>query len=222
MQWSSRYLPLLFALWFVGILLGLRGIRFRHRFGHHPFRFPRGDDMSAAAFLSRMLVICLSATLLLGFVAALAPEWLDRWDPLYRYRSPTMLTFGAVLMLIGAALVWRAQNDMGAAWRVGIDPTERTGLVTHGLFQFCRNPIYLGLQIGLCGFIGLVPSYFTVTLLMLASVLFQVQARLEEVHLLSQHGELYSDYCHCVGRFLPWTGRFADPKTDRKLDRPES
>lgn len=222
MQWSSQYLPVIFALCFIGTLLGLRGISFRHQFGHSPFCIPRRDDVSAGAFLSRMLVVCLAGIVLLGLAAALVPEWLDRLDPLYHNRGPAMLTAGAILMSIAAVLVWRAQNDMGDAWRVGINPTERTGLVTRGLYQFCRNPIYLGLQIGLCGFIGLVPSYLAVMLLAVASVLFHVQARLEEAHLLAQHGKPYSDYCHRVGRFLPWTGRFADPKAGRDQDRHES
>jgi protein-S-isoprenylcysteine O-methyltransferase Ste14 len=157
-----------------------------------------------------MLAISLVAIVLLGVVAAVVPEWLDRWDPLFQYRGPTMLTFGALLMCVGAIIAWRAQHDMGPSWRVGIDPTESLVLVTGGLFRFCRNPIYLGLQIGMCGFFNMVPTCMTGALLAVALTLFQVQARLEEAHLWGQHGDAYADYCRRVGRFLPWTGRFAD------------
>jgi protein-S-isoprenylcysteine O-methyltransferase Ste14 len=175
--------------------------------------------MSTAAFLSRMLFVCLAAIVLLGAAAALSPELLDQLDPLYPYRGPALLAAGGLLMSIGAVMVWWAQHDMGEAWRVGVDRGERTRLITHGLFRFCRNPIYLGLQVGLWGFLGLVPSYFTLTLVAVATVLFQVQVRLEESHLISQHGEPYADYCRRVGRFLPWTGRWVTWKAGQSTDR---
>jgi len=197
----------------------MRGLSFRRRFGHSPFRIPHNDDLSASAFLSRVLVLFLAAIVVLAIAVAVAPEWLDRIDPLYRYRGLATVFFGIVLMSIGTVLVWRAQLDMGAAWRVGIDSGQRTELITRGLFKFCRNPIYLGLQTALFGFFSLVPSYFMGTLLVVAFLSFQVQARLEEAHLLSQHGDLYASYCRRVGRFLPWTGRFAGPAADSATDR---
>lgn len=211
MEWGLRFLPLALVLAFIGILLGLRALRFRQKFGHSPIRFPRRSDVSASAFLSRVLLGFLSLVALLGMIAAALPEWLDRFDPLYHHRSWEALVVGAMLMLISTLLVWRAQHDMGRAWRVGIDPNPRTVLITGGLFRLCRNPIYLGLQLGLLGFCCCVPSYFMVTLLVAAWLCFQVQARLEEAHLISQFGDIYTDYCRRVGRFLPWTGRFSTP-----------
>jgi protein-S-isoprenylcysteine O-methyltransferase Ste14 len=219
MEWGLRFLPLAFALSFISILLGLRGLRFRQQFGHSPFRFPRSDDVSAGAFLSRMLVAFLALVVLLGIAAAAIPDWLDRFDPLYRHRRGDTLVVGAILISIGGALVWRAQHDMGRAWRVGIDPALRTELITGGLFRFCRNPIYLGLQIGLLGFCSCLPSYFMVTLLVAAWLCFQVQARLEEAHLISQYDDVYVDYCRRVGRFLPWTGRFKTPPSAAEGNR---
>ena len=212
----TQYLPLVFSLCFIGILLGVRGLRFRRRFGYSPFRFPRWRDRSAAAFVSRMLVVVLAAIVLLATAAALVPERLAQFDPLYRYRGPTLLTAGALWMLVGAAIVWKGQDDMREAWRVGIDEREHTRLVTQGLFQFCRNPIYLGLQAALVGFVGVVPGCFSLVLLAISLALCQVQSRLEESYLLSQHGAAYAEYCRRVGRFLPWTGRRTLRPANRK------
>ncbi len=202
MQAISRFLPLLCVLSFIGVLLGMRSLSFRRRFGRSPFCFPRKDDVSASTFLSRVLVLFFAAMVLLAIAVALNPVWLDQFDPLYHNRGPSTLFVGIALMSIGTVLVWRAQHDMGAAWRVGIDSAQRTELVTSGLFQFCRNPIYLGLQTALFGFLSLVPSYFMGTLLIVALLSFQVQARLEETHLLSLHGKAYADYCRQVGRLF--------------------
>jgi protein-S-isoprenylcysteine O-methyltransferase Ste14 len=79
--------------------------------------------------------------------------------------------------------------------------------VTRGVFRFCRNPIYLGLLVALAAFCCILPGYFSGGLLVLGAVLLQVQARLEEAHLLRQHGASYAAYCARVGRFLPFTGR---------------
>jgi protein-S-isoprenylcysteine O-methyltransferase Ste14 len=222
MQASSRILPLLCVLLFVGILLIQRGLRFHRRFGRSPFCFPNKDDVSAGAFLSRVLLLFLATMVTVAIVVAVKPEWVEHFDPLYRYHGLSTVFIGIVLISIGTVLVLRAQHDMGAAWRVGIDSAHSTELVTGGLFRFCRNPIYLGLQIALFGFLSLVPSCFMGTMLLLALLSFQVQARLEEAHLLSQHGEVYAEYCRQVGRFSLWTGRFYYPTADSKVERSQS
>ncbi len=38
-------------------------------------------------------------------------------------------------------MVW-SQLTMGASWRVGLDRSETTGLITTGPFNRVRNPIY--------------------------------------------------------------------------------
>src|SRR5215212_7299958 len=37
---------------------------------------------------------------------------------------------GSLMIVLGLAIVVRAQSDLGASWRVGIDPTARPGLIT--------------------------------------------------------------------------------------------
>src|SRR5439155_892973 len=65
---------------------------------------------------------------------------------------------GVVIGLGGAALVFLAQVQMGASWRIGLDPEERTDLVTAGLFGVVRNPIYAGMLATIVGIALLVPN----------------------------------------------------------------
>jgi len=118
------------------------------------------------------------------------------------------LPVGAVVGALGLAVIVIAQAQMGSSWRVGIDE-ERTGLVTSGLFGVVRNPIYLGLLLGLAGLCVATPSAFTVAVLASSIVLVMVQARLEEEHLEAQHGEMFRRYASRVGRFLPLLGRWS-------------
>lgn len=49
---------------------------------------------------------------------------------------------GTALAVIGIGAVWVAQSGMGASWRATVDYTERSELVTTGLFAAIRNPIF--------------------------------------------------------------------------------
>jgi protein-S-isoprenylcysteine O-methyltransferase Ste14 len=203
-----RYLPLAFGVLFIGGLLGYRSLRFWRIYGFCPIHLPRPGDPSAHAFLSRVLGACFGVVLTLGALAAFWPEGLEELDLLYAHRHPVLLVPGALLAALATWLVWRGQEDMASSWRVGIAPGERTDLVTGGLYRFCRNPIYLGLLVAQAACCCLLPGYLSGGLLVLGGVLLQVQARLEEAHLLRQHGASYAAYCARVGRFLPITGRW--------------
>jgi protein-S-isoprenylcysteine O-methyltransferase Ste14 len=220
-QYSQRYLPLAFAVVFIGGLVGYRALRFSRVYGFSPIHVPRAADQSAHALLSRLLVACFVVVLALGALAAFWPDGLEAVDLLYARRHPALLGPGVVLAALAAWLVWRGQEDMAASWRIGIGSGERTDLVTGGLFRFCRNPIYLGLQVALAAFCCLLPGYFSGGLLVFGAVLLQVQARLEEAHLLRQHGTDYAEYGARVGRFSPFTGRFPAPQAPGKQERDE-
>jgi protein-S-isoprenylcysteine O-methyltransferase Ste14 len=215
-EYCQRCLPLAFAVLFIGGLVGYRALRFSRLYGFSPIHVPRAGDQSAHAFLSRVLLACFVLVLALGLLAALWPEGLEAVDLLYERRRPALLVPGVVLAALAAWLVWRGQQDMAASWRIGIAPDERTELVTAGLFRFCRNPIYLGLQVALAAFCVMLPGYVSAGLLIFGAVLFQVQARLEEAHLLRQHGASYAGYCARVGRFLPFLGRHPAPTSVTK------
>lgn len=50
--------------------------------------------------------------------------------------------FGAALGLVGIASTFVAQVHMGRSWRIGVDPSDHTELVTTGTFALVRNPIF--------------------------------------------------------------------------------
>jgi protein-S-isoprenylcysteine O-methyltransferase Ste14 len=119
------------------------------------------------------------------------------------HRAPVA---GLIVGALGVAIIEIAQAQMGSSWRIGIDE-KATGLVTSGLFAVVRNPIYLGLLLGLAGLTLATPSAFTIAVTVLSSILVMVQSRLEEEHLETQHGETFRRYASRVGRFLPVIGR---------------
>jgi protein-S-isoprenylcysteine O-methyltransferase Ste14 len=115
---------------------------------------------------------------------------------------------GFALCGIGIAGTFAAQMAMGASWRIGVDPAERTELVTGAVFALCRNPIYTFMITAWIGFALLVPTWLMAVAGVLLVVGIEIQVRLvEERHLLATQGEAYRAYARRVGRFLPGLGR---------------
>ena len=121
---------------------------------------------------------------------------------------PGVAVTGLAVALAGLALVLLAQSGMGASWRIGVDPAERTALVTGGVFGWARNPIFTGLIAVTVGTALMVPTLVTATAVACMTAAVHVQVRVvEEPYLLSTHGAAYAAYTARVGRFLPGVGR---------------
>lgn len=152
----------------------------------------------------------------LGFVLALAVglaapiaaiAGLDDVEPL---DSSSVHIVGVAVTAVGIVLTLVAQLAMGSSWRIGVDPQERTGLVTEGPFNLVRNPIFSAMLVTASGLTLMVPN--VVALIGFAALVaaLEVQVRLvEEPYLGSVHGDGYRSYAGRVGRFVPGLGRLA-------------
>ncbi|WP_324653698.1 isoprenylcysteine carboxylmethyltransferase family protein [Georgenia phoenicis] len=123
---------------------------------------------------------------------------------------PAVQWAGLAVAIAGFAAVLAAQAGMGASWRIGVDTTERTGLVTSGMFAVVRNPIFTAMLTALLGLTVLVPTALTAAALACLLLAVEIQVRLvEEPYLLRTHGPAYARYAQRVGRFLPGLGTLA-------------
>lgn len=114
---------------------------------------------------------------------------------------------GVILAVGGIALTFGAQLAMGDSWRVGVDPGERTDLVTSGPFKLVRNPIYSAMLPTVFGLVLMVPSALAIAAFLTLLVGLELQVRrVEEPHLREVHGEEYISYAARVGRFVPGLG----------------
>ena len=117
-------------------------------------------------------------------------------------------TLGCSLYALGLALTLWAQLTMGASWRIGVDPRERTTLVTTGPFQLARNPIFTGMLAVALGLALLVPNAWAFAAVVVLGVGLELHVRaIEEPYLIAQHGEAYLGWARHVGRFVPGVGR---------------
>jgi protein-S-isoprenylcysteine O-methyltransferase Ste14 len=115
---------------------------------------------------------------------------------------------GIVLAGLGMLVVAVAQVQMGASWRIGVDPGEHTALVRTGLYRRVRNPIYTGMVIFALGQALLLPNPWSAAALvaMVAGVEVQVRA-VEEPFLATAHGAGFAHWAADAGRFAPGVGR---------------
>ena len=139
--------------------------------------------------------------LALAFLAGLAAQWLYPL-PFVPQGMPKSWV-GAAVFVTGLALVtWAFATMRRAGTRVEtIEPT--TAIVTSGPYRYTRNPIYVGMFIGLIGLavgfdslwiaIALVPFYVVIR--------YGVIAR-EEAYLDRKFGDVYRSYKSQVGRWL--------------------
>jgi protein-S-isoprenylcysteine O-methyltransferase Ste14 len=120
---------------------------------------------------------------------------------------PPMVLPGLLMLGCGLLIVLRAQSDLGASWRIGIDQSARPGLIAHGLYRYSRNPIYVGAAVVVAGFALLMPT--ALSILVVAGLAFAARAQVvrEELYLAEAYGRDYRRYAAEVRRFLPGIGR---------------
>jgi protein-S-isoprenylcysteine O-methyltransferase Ste14 len=122
---------------------------------------------------------------------------------------------GIALACAGIAITLFAQLAMGDGWRIGVDPGERTELVTHGPFALVRNPIYAAMIPSFWGVALLAANVVTLAGALLLVAALELQTRLvEEPYLAAVHGEVYAAYAARVGRVAPSVGRLRSRRWD--------
>jgi len=200
-----RFLPLLGLVLFVGVGVFWRSWLQRRRFGHSGivmFRSARPAQIVREA-LALVLFVVLGAQ---AVAVALDPHALDRGRALAIAIGAWP---GALVVLIGTALMAAAQLDLGASWRIGIDEGARPGLVQGGLYRVCRNPIFLAMLIVVAGFAIMLPTWLSFGTLLATVLGIRAHVLDEEAYLLRTYGGDYAEYARRVGRFFPGVGRLA-------------
>lgn len=187
---------------YLAVGFGLRTWAQWRRTGDTGFRGLSGRVGSSEWLAGALFVVALVAGVL-GPVTALAglPS-----VPLLDVQ-PVQVT-GTALAVAGIAGTVRSQLDMGTSWRIGVDGTEETALVTSGAFSLVRNPIFTAMAATGLGLALMVPNLVALGGLVLLIVALELQVRVvEEPYLVATHGTTYTNYASATGRFVPGVGR---------------
>ena len=110
---------------------------------------------------------------------------------------------GAVIGALGAAVFVTSVVTMRDSWRAGVSRTDKTELVTDGIYQISRNPAFLGFDLV---YIGILLMFFNPWLLIasvFAILMFHLQiVNVEEDFLLENFGQEYLAYKKKVNRYI--------------------
>lgn len=132
----------------------------------------------------------------------------DVLEPVDALNESVVQAAGLVLALLGIAATLYAQVAMGSSWRIGVDPHERTELVTGGPFAIVRNPIFAAMIPTALGLTMMVPSLLAVAGVIALIVALELQVRVvEEPYLLRAQRHAYPNYAGRTGRFIPGIGK---------------
>ena len=192
---------LIFALVFALGPLALRTALIWRATGRNPLHLESAE--TAYGFVQLLVKLIFVGY---GVVLALVLGWPGLYAQLPAFvalQTDAVRGAGVALTLLGLAVTWVAQGQMGASWRFGPDREAPPPLVTHGIFGVVRNPIYLSMVLASTGMFLLLPDAFSLALWGLTVASLNVLVRLEEEFLRGVHGEAYEAYLRRVGRFLP-------------------
>lgn len=109
---------------------------------------------------------------------------------------------GLIITALGLTLFITAMLQMRTSWRVGIDHSSRTVLITTGIYRFSRNPAFVGFDMMFIGLILMFPNMMNLMICALNLLLFDRLIRMEEIHLTQQSGSTYSKYAEQTPRYF--------------------
>lgn len=110
---------------------------------------------------------------------------------------------GICIAVTGVAVFITSVVTMRDSWRAGVSKTDKTELVTSGIYSFSRNPAFLGFDLV---YIGILLMFFNLILFIISVfgvVIFHLQiVNVEEDFLIDTFREEYINYKKKVCRYF--------------------
>lgn len=110
---------------------------------------------------------------------------------------------GAAIAACGVMIFILAVFTMRDSWRAGVSKTDKTELVTGGIYQISRNPAFLGFDLVYIGILCMFFNWVLLVVSVFAVFMFHLQiVYVEEDYLNASFGESYLEYKKRVCRYL--------------------
>jgi protein-S-isoprenylcysteine O-methyltransferase Ste14 len=175
----NEFLRILLPSYFIvnfGIAFVAKSVIVAKRIVKNPLVLPKDDSAYGLIGLYFKLTMIFMFVYVLLF--AILPTLYENFLPILQHETLTIKYVG--LGLLAFALIWTiiAQGHMKNSWRIGIDTETKIELITAGLYQISRNPIFFGMIISLVGLFLTTPNALTGLFLILGYVLIQILIRI--------------------------------------------
>ena len=148
-------------------------------------------------------------------VILLSLAWLGFFVPLVWVASPTFsfaeyplrldpLIAGVVCFAVGLWLFHRSHVDLGTNWSITLQVREHHQLITHGVYQYIRHPMYSALFLYSLGQLLVLPNWIAgPSYLVTFGILFAFRICDEERMMLEEFGDEYAAYMAKTKRLVP-------------------
>ena len=138
------------------------------------------------------------------FIFSLPKNWFDlTFIPTMYLPFFIFEPIGYILLYAGLFIIASSFYTMGRSWRIGIDEKHAGPLVTKGLYQYIRHPIYTGIFVILLASLFILPNLLCFFLVLCSAGAIATEAHLEEQFLLTKFEGAYQNYMNKTGRFVP-------------------
>ena len=194
-------LAVVLEILFVVLAVGVRSWVQWRRTGSTGLVLPRRDAPVVERAAAALFVLAIALLIVAPIADA---NGTGRWDV---FDTGAAGVVGAVLAMAGIIVCVVAQFEMGDSWRIGVDDSSKTELVTSGIFGWVRNPIFSAMVLASAGFALLLANVWAMGAFVALVVGLELQVRyVEEPYLRRLHGDAYAHYAARSGRFLPGVG----------------
>ena len=116
--------------------------------------------------------------------------------PWFRYTGLAVAVLGDIVFVVSVF-------TMKDSWRAGVSRTDKTKLVTSGIYQISRNPAFLGFDLVYIGVCMMFFNWILFCVSAFAILMFHLQiVNVEEDFLQEAFGAEYLEYKKSVNRYL--------------------
>lgn len=106
-----------------------------------------------------------------------------------------------------AGFVKYIELTMKDNWRAGVPETDKTELVTTGIYSISRNPAFFGFDLVYTGILYMFFNWILLVVSIFTMIMFHLQiVNVEEDFLIAAFGDGYLNYRKKVNRYLGRTG----------------
>ena len=172
-----------------------------------PLNKKRKAEKTSESRITMQEMILLNLLLLGGFILPIlysSTKWLD----FANYALPDWAGWLGVVLIAAAIFVfWRAHADLGVNWSPTLEIREKHELITRGIYQAVRHPMYASQWILVIAQPLLLQNWiagFTCLLAFIPFYIFRVRA--EEQMMIETFGEQYEEYIKKTGAVFPKFG----------------
>ena len=153
---------------------------------------PQEDGLLAFVFLGMVVLpLIYIVTPLFNFADYSLPIWAN--------------VLGIVIFAIALYLFWRSHHDLGQNWSPTLQVREEHTLITNGIYQTIRHPMYTSIWLWVIAQGLLLPNWIAgLAGVITFGTLYFFRVGNEENMMLDQFGEQYQAYRQRTKRLVPY------------------